>query len=120
MVQSTLMKTLRLLFLYTFISIGESRRYVHRRTRSGPVRGVVRHVYGGGRVERFLGIPYAQPPIGQLRFERNIEESLGTNGPRVKTMRSLKHLKVEKFDITPILDYKFELYCGPNWSAELE
>ncbi|GFS18253.1 neuroligin-4, X-linked, partial [Elysia marginata] len=69
MTTSTLTKTLRLLFVCTFLSLGASKRYVQRRTRNGPVRGIVQHVHSAGRVERFMGIPYAKPPIGNLRFE---------------------------------------------------
>ena len=36
--------------------------------KSGSVRGVSYPLVFGYRVDRFLGIPYAAPPVGHLRF----------------------------------------------------
>lgn len=39
------------------------------KTESGPVVGK-RYYFGDGRfVDSFLGIPFAKPPVGPLRFE---------------------------------------------------
>ncbi|BFZ17002.1 hypothetical protein BsWGS_20041 [Bradybaena similaris] len=46
-----------------------SRLTSERRTTYGTVRGFVDTLPGGQRVEKYLGIPYAKPPIGELRFE---------------------------------------------------
>ncbi|XP_054721159.1 acetylcholinesterase-1-like [Uloborus diversus] len=40
-------------------------------TRSGPVEGIL-DTYQGTLVEVFLGIPYAAPPVGNLRFKRTV------------------------------------------------
>ncbi|XP_054720720.1 acetylcholinesterase-1-like [Uloborus diversus] len=40
-------------------------------TRSGPVEGIV-DTHHGTLVDTFLGIPYATPPVGQLRFRRTV------------------------------------------------
>ena len=42
-----------------------------RQTLYGRVRGTIRtlHFLGGRQVERYLGVPYASPPVGKLRFE---------------------------------------------------
>ena len=42
-----------------------------RPTLYGRVRGTIRtlHFLGGRQVERYLGVPYASPPVGHLRFE---------------------------------------------------
>ncbi|XP_076462139.1 acetylcholinesterase-like [Babylonia areolata] len=45
------------------------RRFMERQTMYGRVRGLVETVEGGKRVEKYLGIPYARPPLGELRFE---------------------------------------------------
>ena len=47
----------------------EGRRSVEVTTQQGEVRGHVESVHGGRRVETYLGIPYARPPVGELRFE---------------------------------------------------
>ena len=46
--------------------------FVVRQTVYGEVRGQVLTVLGNSTVERFLGIPYAAPPTGELRFEVRI------------------------------------------------
>ncbi|CAH1773538.1 unnamed protein product [Owenia fusiformis] len=61
-------------FLYPILLLGTKvvhadREYVTRNTDHGQVRGFTRHVHGERRAETFLGIPYAAPPVGSLRFE---------------------------------------------------
>ncbi|XP_075534869.1 acetylcholinesterase-like [Dermacentor variabilis] len=46
-------------------------RYITTETLNGHVRGVIEHV-GGVDVARYLGIPYAEPPVGELRFRRPV------------------------------------------------
>ena len=38
-------------------------------TNFGPVRGVWLKTARGAEVAGFLGLPYAEPPVGNLRFE---------------------------------------------------
>lgn len=38
-------------------------------TNSGPIRGVLRDAIFGQKFVSFQGIPYVQPPIGDLRFK---------------------------------------------------
>lgn len=40
-----------------------------RNTLYGKIRGKVTYRLSGKHVEEYLGIPYASPPIGSLRFE---------------------------------------------------
>ena len=35
----------------------------------GKIRGLVKSARGGKPFEAFLGVPYAEPPIGDLRWE---------------------------------------------------
>lgn len=49
-------------------STTRSSQYAFAETTSGTVRGRWRHVEGGASSAAFLGIPYAQPPVGRLRF----------------------------------------------------
>ena len=43
--------------------------FVERRTEYGSIRGFVKETIPGKSVEMFLGVPYASPPIGNLRYE---------------------------------------------------
>lgn len=47
------------------------------RTKYGPLRGVMVHVHPP--VEAFLGVPYATPPVGSLRFMPPVTPSLWKN-----------------------------------------
>ena len=44
-------------------------QFVERRTEYGTIRGFVRETIPGKLVEMFLGVRYASPPTGNLRFE---------------------------------------------------
>ncbi|XP_064605654.1 acetylcholinesterase-like [Liolophura sinensis] len=46
-----------------------SSEYTTRRTRYGTIRGSISVVYGKKAVEAYMGIPFARPPLGKLRFE---------------------------------------------------
>ncbi|XP_053513773.1 cholinesterase isoform X1 [Artibeus jamaicensis] len=60
-----------LLFLLLWVLIGESHSEedIIITTKNGKVRGINLSVLGGA-VTAFLGIPYAQPPLGRLRFRK--------------------------------------------------
>ncbi|XP_060585843.1 fatty acyl-CoA hydrolase precursor, medium chain-like [Ruditapes philippinarum] len=51
------------------IKFVNSVEYSVRVTDYGKVKGVVEYVHGQKIVEKFFGIPYASPPIGNLRLE---------------------------------------------------
>ena len=56
-------------FIFTWAEAAEATRLVF--TKQGPVRGYrinVRPDLGLGKVDAFLGLPYASPPTGQFRF----------------------------------------------------
>lgn len=46
--------------------------YVTVETAAGAVRGVAVHSEFGQRYAQFTGVPYAQPPLGDLRFRVRI------------------------------------------------
>lgn len=37
--------------------------------KQGQLKGCIRTDIDGGRILTFLGIPYAKPPVGELRFK---------------------------------------------------
>ena len=43
--------------------------YVLVDTADGPVQGDVLTLHTGDRVNTFLGIPFAEPPVGPLRWQ---------------------------------------------------
>ncbi|KAK6194671.1 hypothetical protein SNE40_000263 [Patella caerulea] len=60
-------------FIHVVISEKESVQFVIRDTRLGKVKGYVHTVKDIGETERYFGIPYAAPPVGDLRFEKPID-----------------------------------------------
>ncbi|KIH50567.1 hypothetical protein ANCDUO_19354 [Ancylostoma duodenale] len=40
------------------------------KTRSGPIRGREYLLNDGRVVDMYMGIPYAEPPVGKLRFQK--------------------------------------------------
>ena len=62
-----------LLLLATFLRDGSHAATVATRSAGGPIVGLDYAILEGastGRVDTFLGIPYARPPVGNLRFHR--------------------------------------------------
>jgi hypothetical protein len=45
------------------------------RTDKGPVEGKRHRLKDGRLVDIFLGIPFAKPPVGPLRFKANFRDS---------------------------------------------
>ncbi|XP_055966633.1 cholinesterase [Sorex fumeus] len=60
---------LRFLLLWVFIEKTHCEEDIIITTKNGKVRGISLPVLGG-TVSAFLGIPYAQPPLGNLRFKK--------------------------------------------------
>ncbi|XP_061177111.1 carboxylesterase 1C-like [Saccostrea echinata] len=71
------------IYLFTFAFGSDIVNVVEVKTPSGWVRGY-EELHDDGQVYRFVKIPYAQPPIGDLRFQktRPIEEWEGVKGIR--------------------------------------
>ena len=62
-----------LFLLAVFLQVGAHPTTAATRRAGGPVVGLNYATFEGastGGVDKFLGIPYAQPPVGNLRFRR--------------------------------------------------
>lgn len=63
------MKLFLLVFLI-FVSVVYSEDDAPRvKTPLGGIKGVYKVSHGGRKYEAYLGVPYALPPIGKLRFK---------------------------------------------------
>lgn len=60
-----------LLVLWVACTRSYTMEYITVKTKMGHVRGIVEDV-DGVQVEQFLGIPYAEPPTGPLRFRKPV------------------------------------------------
>lgn len=54
------------------IIFGNYNEYVTRKTLYGTIRGFVSERIPGEEVEQFLGVPFAAPPVQNLRFEVSV------------------------------------------------
>lgn len=61
---------MKIFFLLLFLPAVYGDRIVH--TNTGPIKGVS---LAQKKVEAFLGIPYAEPPVGPLRFAKPVAKS---------------------------------------------
>lgn len=70
MMDLTSLRIVVCLVLYVvIIKTYECKEFSVRVTKHGRVKGIVEIVHGQKKVEKFFGIPYASPPVGNLRFE---------------------------------------------------
>ena len=61
---------LKFLVIYLCLTIsGTIGQNVDVKTSSGIVRGQTVHVFGQS-IDQFVGIPFAEPPVGELRFAK--------------------------------------------------
>ena len=54
---------------YIFSDVVGKENYVYRDTNQGNIKGIVKTARNGNAYHAFLGIPYAQPPVNELRWE---------------------------------------------------
>ena len=65
-------------FFCFFVHTTEANNYPKVKTRSGIVQGRIAKQHGGF-VEKYLGIPFAEPPVGDLRWRSPRPEQPWTN-----------------------------------------
>lgn len=86
-------------------------QYVTRNTKKGPLRGTSEQVLGRN-VSIFLGIPFAKPPVGELRFKR--PEPF----PRWDHVRNATQLPASCYQV---IDKNFERFQGVDmWNPNTE
>lgn len=81
-------------------------------TDKGKVRGLIETSLTGKKVDAWFGIPYAQPPIGSLRFKRPHEPSM---------WQGIKNATKHPNTCFQILDGMFPNFSGSEmWNANTE
>lgn len=74
-----------------------------RLTNFGQVRGVIEHVQGHKKVEKFFAIPYASPPVGKLRFEPPV--SPASWGDKILDARELPPACLQPLEGVAYIEY---------------
>ncbi|KAH9499844.1 Neuroligin-4, X-linked [Bulinus truncatus] len=62
--------------MLTISNVQPDKRYVTKSTTYGLIRGYIHVRPNGDEVERYLGVPYASPPVGRLRFQLPVAPSV--------------------------------------------
>jgi len=57
------------LVLLSDVTLNTDDEFVYRDTQYGKIKGFVSERVPGDKVEQFLGVPFAAPPVGNLRLE---------------------------------------------------
>ncbi|CAC5367483.1 NLGN [Mytilus coruscus] len=55
------------------VTIDTNTETIVKNTKHGRIRGFISERLPGHKVEQFLGVPFAEPPVGNLRLERPVE-----------------------------------------------
>lgn len=77
-------------------------------TSYGPVRGLKRTSAVGDQFFSFRGIPYAKPPVGELRFRVNSVETIITVG-RIGNIFHLRIPNYRKFGLIRLMQLNLDL-----------
>lgn len=71
-VQYYILLTKMTFVLLSDVTLNTDDEFVYRDTQYGKIKGFVSERVPGDKVEQFLGVPFAAPPVGNLRLERPI------------------------------------------------
>ena len=88
-----------MIFVYYPCAVVEAReKYVTREIKQGKLQGLIKNARNGAEFHAFLGIPYAQPPLDELRWKKP-EPAAGWEG--VQNATSNPSLCMQEFVFNP-------------------
>ncbi|KAK7602464.1 hypothetical protein V9T40_008053 [Parthenolecanium corni] len=87
---------IRVFFTLFIVGLSFGSNAVEIKTKQGILEGFEQHSRNGTKYQAFLGIPYARPPIGNLRFE-SPQTPLTWDGVRDATKPPPKCVQIEQF-----------------------
>lgn len=68
-VQYYILLTKMTFVLLSDVTLNTDDEFAYRNTQYGKIKGFVSERVPGDKVEQFLGVPFAAPPVGNLRLE---------------------------------------------------
>ena len=89
---------LLLVLCYLCNGVLGSEKYIIRETRQGKLQGLIQKARNGAEFHAFLGVPYAKPPVDDLRWESPIPAD---NWEGVKDATSNPSLCMQEFVLNP-------------------
>ena len=89
---------LLLVLCYLCNGVLGSEKYIIRETRQGKLQGLIQKARNGGEFHAFLGVPYAKPPVDDLRWESPIPAD---NWVGIKDATSNPSLCMQEFVLNP-------------------
>ena len=89
---------LLLVLCYLCNGVLGSEKYIIRETRQGNLQGLIQKARNGAEFHAFLGVPYAKPPVDDLRWESPIPAE---NWVGIKDVTSNPSLCMQEFVLNP-------------------
>ena len=89
---------LLLVLCYLCNGVLGSEKYIVRETRQGKLQGLIQKARNGAEFHAFLGVPYAKPPVDDLRWESPIPAD---NWVGIKDATRNPSLCIQEFVLNP-------------------